>query len=117
MAHFAELDSNNVVIRVITGIDETVGDGEKIYQEQTGTIWKKTSYNTIENKHVKGGVPFRKNFAATGFVYDEELDAFIPPKPYPSWLLDKENCIWNPPIERPETDLPVIWDEDTKSWV
>ena len=86
MAHFAELDENNVVTQVIVGVDEPL-DGEAIYAETTGTVWKKTSYNTIAGEHRLGGTPFRKNYAGIGFTYDATRDAFIPPQPFASWNL------------------------------
>lgn len=84
MAHFAELDENNIVVRVIVGIDEQHGDGEAIYAKETGTVWKKTSYNTVDGIHKLGGTPFRQNFAGIGYRYDESLDAFLPPE-VPNW--------------------------------
>jgi hypothetical protein len=116
MAHFAELDENNIVIRVIVGIDESVGDGEIVYGVETKTIWKKTSYNTVGGVHLLGGEPFRKNYAGIGFRYDEVLDAFIPPQPFPSWILDKESCIWVAPIEKPKDDKFYSWSELDQKW-
>ena len=81
---FAEINENNIVTQVIVGVDEPL-DGEAIYHELTGTNWKKTSYNTIAGEHKLGGVPFRKNYAGIGYVYDLTRDAFIPPQPFTSW--------------------------------
>lgn len=121
MAHYAELDKNNIVIRVIPGVDETQEDGELLYYRATGNIWKRTSYNTQSGEHKNGGTPFRKNYAGIGFTYDKKRDAFIPPKPYNSWVLDENTCQWKPPIDPPEDssqELGIIynWNEETQSW-
>jgi hypothetical protein len=116
MAHFAELDENNMVIRVITGIDESVADGEGVYGVETKTAWKKTSYNTVAGVHLLGGTPFRKNYAGIGFKYDEKLDAFIPPQPFPSWTLDEESCTWEPPVVKPEGEGFYSWSEIDQKW-
>ena len=115
MAHFAEIDENNVVLRVIVGVDEPL-DGEAIYHEMTGTTWKKTSYNTYAGQHTLGGTPFRKNYAGIGYSYDPDRDAFIPPQPYLSWTLDEQTCQWHPPIQYPSDDKSYQWDEQTISW-
>ena len=88
MAHFAELNENNIVLQVIVGVDEPL-DGEAIYQEATGKVWKKTSYNTLAGQHLLGGTPFRKNYASIGYSYDPDRDAFIPPQPFQSWPLNE----------------------------
>jgi len=116
MAHFAELDENNVVLRVIVGVDYPY-DGEAIYQNETGKVWKRTSYNTYANQHRLGGTPFRKNYAGIGYSYDPDRDAFIPPKPYPSWVLDEITCLWSAPTPMPEDGKRYNWDEATTSWV
>ena len=117
MAHYAFLDENNVVTEVITGIDETELieglDTETWYGNFRGQVCKRTSYN--------GNI--RKNYAGIGCTYDEERDAFIPPKPYPSWILNEDTCLWNSPIPIPEDagtgEPPKLykWDEITLSWV
>jgi hypothetical protein len=112
MAHYAFLDENNIVTEVIVGIDETELiedlDPETWYGNFRGQVCKRTSYNGN----------YRKNYAGTGYFYDEARDAFIPPKPLPSWILDEESCLWIPPIPRPsETDLAHWhWNESTLSW-
>ena len=93
MAHFAQLDENNVVLQVIVGVDEPY-DGEAIYAETTGKVWKKTSYNTLGGVHLLGGTPFRKNYAGIGYTYDLDRDAFIAPKPNESCVLDEQTCQW-----------------------
>ena len=116
MAHFAEIDENNVVTQVIVGVDEPL-DGETIYHELTGTTWKKTSYNTMAGVHQLGGTPFRKNYAGIGFTYDPVRDAFIPPQPFASWTLDEQTCQWSPPTTYPNDGNMYAWDEPTTSWV
>jgi hypothetical protein len=115
MAHFAELDENNIVVQVIVGVDEPL-DGEAIYAETTGTVWKKTSYNTVAGQHLLGGTPFRKNYAGIGFTYDATRDAFIPPQPFASWNLDEQTCQWSPPTPCPIDGSQYTWDESTTSW-
>ena len=116
MAHFAQIDENNIVVQVIVGVDEP-HDGEAIYQQTTGKVWKRTSYNTLGGIHRLGGTPFRKNYAGIGFFYDSVRDAFIPPKPYSSWVLDEETCLWNPPVPYPNDDERYIWDEANVQWI
>ena len=120
MAHYAFLDENNIVTNVIVGIDETELiegiDPETWYGNFRGQNCKRTSYNTYANQHILGGEPFRKNYAGIGDTYDEERDAFIPPKIFPSFILDENTCNWIPPIPRPEDDNRYIWNEETVSW-
>ena len=115
MAHFAQLDKNNIGVQVIVGIDEPF-DGEAIYAETTGQVWKKTSYNTLGGLHQLGGTPFRKNYAGIGYTYDVQRDAFIPPQPYASWLLDEQTCQWNAPTTYPNDGSMYSWDESTLTW-
>jgi len=91
MAHFAKLDENNVVIFVTVGRDE---DNEQELTERTGDVYKQTSYNTYGGVHQLGGTPFRKNYAGLGYTYDEQRDAFIPPKPEGNFILNEETCLW-----------------------
>ena len=120
MAHYAFLNMQNIVTEVIVGKDETDGNTnwEIHYGNIREQICKRTSYNTHGGQHKTGGTPFRKNFAAKGYTYDESRDAFIPPKPYPSFVLDEETCLWNPPVAYPTTDDGTLynWNEDTQSW-
>ena len=111
MAHFAELDQNNIVLRVVVVDDQYESDGENWCQNFfNGGTWKQTSYN--------GNI--RKNYAGIGYTYDLTRDAFIPPQPYPSWLLNEETCLWESPVPYPEETEgnPVMytWDEETTSW-
>ena len=118
MAHYALLDRNNIVVQVITGVDENEGvyDWELFYTQETRLQAKRTSYNTQGGVHTGGGTPFRKNYAGIGYSYDPQRDAFIPPKPYPSWQLNEDTCLWEAPSPMP-TDGLYSWDEETVSWV
>lgn len=120
MAHFAEIDENNIVTRVLVVGDDQEDRGQEFLADDLGLggTWKKTSYNTQGGVHTLGGTPFRKNYAGIGYSYDEERDAFIPPKPFASWILNEETCNWNAPIEMPvEEGKLFTWDEETTSWV
>jgi len=117
MAHYAELNHENVVIRVIPGWDETVKSGmEQLLLLETWNIWKRTSYNTIGGQHPEGR-PFRKNYAGIGYTYDSARDAFIAPQPYPSWILNEETCLWDAPVAMPNYGQMYQWDEATTNWV
>ena len=116
MAHFAKLDENNIVLAVHVVVNDVIiVDGHE--SEQAGIdfltqlhsypYWKQTSYNAT----------FRKHYAGIGYTYDETLDAFIPPKPYPSWLLDPNTCNWYPPVPYPNDGKMYQWDEATQQWV
>ena len=132
MAHYAYLDENNVVVEVITGVDEgTDGvDWEAWYTKFRGLTCKRTSYNTYEGVHTKGGTPFRMNYAHVGATYDATRDAFICRKSFPSWVLVEDSLTWKAPVDYPTADGGValhVWDEDvyqadtsdpkTKGWV
>jgi hypothetical protein len=115
MSHFAKLDENNIVIFVTVGRQEDDGKEAEL-SERTGDTYKQTSYNTLAGVHALGGTPFRKNFAGLGFTYDETLDAFIPPKPYSSWTLDEETCLWEAPVAYPTDGFSYTWNESTVDW-
>jgi hypothetical protein len=118
MAHYAELNHENVVIRVIPGWDETVkSEMEQLLLLETGNIWKRTSYNTIGDKHLLGGTPFRKNYAGIGYTYDAQRDAFIPPQTFASWVLNEETCLWEAPVAMLGDGRRYVWEEETVSWV
>ena len=121
MAHFAELDSNNVVLRVIvvSNADTSTAQGEEkesigiaFCERLLGGIWVKTSYNAT----------IRKNYAGIGYTYDKDRDAFIPPKPYASWVLNESTCLWDAPVAyptdvgTPEAPKFYQWDEPTQTW-
>lgn len=116
MAHFAKLDGNNVVIDInvvhnnellVDGVESEAKGIEFLVAWSGGyTNWKQTSYNGN----------FRKNYAGVGYTYDQQRDAFIAPKPYPSWILDEAICQWQPPIVKP-TDGMYSWNEESQAWV
>jgi hypothetical protein len=115
MAHFAKLDENNIVVFVTVGRDEDNGKEDEL-TARTGDVYKQTSYNTQGGVHSLGGTPYRKNFAGIGHTYDSERDAFVAPKPYPSWVLNEDSCIWCAPIPMPTDDKRYEWNESTQSW-
>jgi hypothetical protein len=122
MAHFAKLDSNNIVTFVTVGRQEDDGQ-EAVLSARTGDVYKQTSYNTSGGVHKLGGTPLRKNYAGIGYTYDAGRDAFIPPKPYASWLLNEDTCLWDAPVAyptdigTPEEPKRYSWDEATTAWV
>lgn len=125
MAHFAKLDENNVVVFVTVGRDEDNGREAEL-TARTGDVYKQTSYNTrggvyydnaTNEPHADQSKAFRKNYAGIGYSYDASRDAFISPKPYPSWTLDEETCGWVPPVPRPADDKIYLWDENNQQWV
>jgi len=118
MAHYAFLDKNNIVVDIICGKEEWEDgiDWEEYYGNIRNVKCKRTSYNTRAGKHPNGN-PFRKNYAGIGFTYNEELNAFIPPKPYNSWILNEETCLWEPPIPCPNNEINYTWNEFSLSWV
>ena len=128
MAHFAKIGMNGKVIEVQSIANEVLHDANGIEQESIGidfltkltgwAIWKQTSYNTHNNTHKLGGTPFRKNFAGKGYTYDEDRDAFIPPKPFNSWTLNETTCNWDAPTAKPSAnqDQEYKWNEETLSW-
>ena len=116
MAHWAELDENNVVIRVTVGDNNEPDESYQWLIDNLGGRWVKTSYNTIGGQHLLGGTPFRKNYAGIGYKYDEVLDAFIPPKPFNSWILNEETCQWEPPYSNPEDGRGYFWVEEDLNW-
>ena len=111
MAHFAEIDENNIVTRVIVVADEHEADGENWCHNFLGGTWKKTSYNTRGNVHALGGTPFRKNYAGTGDTYDASRDAFIEEKEFASWTLNETTCLWEPPVTYPDDGKDYDWNE------
>jgi hypothetical protein len=119
MAHYAFLDGSNIVTEVITGKNEGEEgiNWEQWYGEFRGQACKRTSYNTVGGVHSSGGTPFRKNYAGIGYSYDAERDAFIPPKPFASWLLNEESCLWEAPAPHPADGGFYNWNEEDQEWV
>lgn len=115
MAHFAEINKLGIVTRVVVTDNNLQDEGLAWLEQNLGGTWIQTSYNTFGGEHLLGGTPLRKNFAGIGFAYNSQLDAFIPPKPYPSWLLDETTCLWVSPATKPKNAL--YWDEDLAKWI
>jgi hypothetical protein len=126
MASFAKIGLNNKVIEVLSVVNEVLHDSNGIEQEVIGIdfltkltgypVWKQTSYNTHGGVHDNGGTPFRKNHAGIGYTYDEDRDAFIPPKPFKSWVLNESTCNWQSPIPYPQDNNKYKWNEQNQSW-
>ena len=125
MSHFAKLDENNIVTFVTVGRQEDDGLEAEL-TARTGDVYKQTSYNTRGGVHYnpETGEPsedqtkaLRFNYAGIGFTYDEDRDAFIPPKPFESWVLNNYTCLWEAPEPYPEDGESYVWDEDAGDWV
>lgn len=116
MGHFAEIDSNNVVLRVIVVANKDTADANGVEKEHIGAAfcervlggtWKQTSYNAN----------IRKNYAGIGFTYQSDIDAFVPPQPYPSWVLNTTTAQWEAPVPYPTDGKRYSWDEAAQNWV
>ena len=130
MASFAKIGLNGKVIEVLSVHNNVLKDSNRVEQEVNGIdfltkltgypVWKQTSYNTHGGVHNNGGTPLRKNHAGIGYTYDETRDAFIPPKPYQSWILNEDTCLWNAPVAMPTTELEenqyYSWNESIVNW-
>jgi hypothetical protein len=126
MASFAKIGLNNKVIEVLSVNNEVLHDANGIEQEVIGidfltkltgwAIWKQTSYNTHGGVHDNSGIPFRKNHAGIGYTYDEDRDAFIPKKPFNSWILNEDTCLWEAPVIYPTDGKKYSWNESTLTW-
>jgi hypothetical protein len=130
MASFAKIGLNNKVIEVLSVHNEVLKDSNGIEKEDIGVdfltkltgwaIWKQTSYNTHGGVHDNSGIAFRKNHAGIGYIYDEDRDAFIPPKPFNSWILNETTCLWEAPITMPTEELEnnqyYYWNESITNW-
>jgi hypothetical protein len=135
MAHFAKLGINSKVIGVEVVADTDCHNADGVEDETVGVqflenihgwpLWKKTSYNTQANVHALGGTPFRKNYAGIGYTYDEDRDAFIPPKPFASWVVNETTCVWEAPVAYPSVTTygdpakpyEISWDETNGRWI
>ena len=126
MASFAKIGLNNKVIEVQSVVNEVLHDSNGIEQEVNGVdfltkltgypVWKQTSYNTHGGVHSNNGTPLRKNHAGIGYTYDEDRDAFIPKKPYNSWILNETTCLWEAPVAYPTDGKLYTWNESTLIW-
>lgn len=126
MASFAKIGLNNKVIEVLSVHNNELKDSNDVEQEVNGidfltkltgwSIWKQTSYNTHGGVHSSDGTPLRKNHAGIGYTYDEDRDAFIPPKPYNSWTLNETTCLWEAPVAYPTDGQIYTWNEETTTW-
>jgi hypothetical protein len=116
MAHYAILNENNIVTQVIVGKDENETYNGQVVNWEEYYGGKRTSFNTIGGVHNNGGIPFRKNYAGIGYIYDAQRDAFIPPKPFNSWILDETSCLWEAPVAYPTDGERYTWNEETTSW-
>ena len=126
MASFAKIGLNGKVIAVHSVVNKVLHDSNGIEREDIGidfltklhgwSIWVQTSYNTHGGVHTNGGIPLRKNFAGIGYTYDEDRDAFIPKKPYNSWILNEDTCLWEAPVAMPEDGNNYKWNETNQSW-
>jgi len=118
MAHYAFLDEHNIVTEVIVGKNENEDgiDWEQWYGDFRGQVCKRTSYNTLGNVHNNGGTPYRGNYAAIGYLYRQDIDAFVTPQPFSSWILDS-NVVWQAPIDMPTDGKMYSWNEETQTWV
>jgi len=127
MASFAKIGLNGKVIEVQSVVNEVLHDSNGIEQEVNGidfltkltgwAIWKQTSYNTNGGIHNNNGTPLRKNHAGIGYIYDEDRDAFIPKKPFNSWILNETTCLWEAPIQYPTDGEVYLWNEQNNSWI
>jgi hypothetical protein len=121
MAHFAKLGIGNKVL-TIEGVSNNIATTEQAGVDllnnlyKTGDVWKQTSYNTIGGVHKLDGTPFRKNYAGTGFEYNQTRDAFIPPQLYPSWTLNETTCLWEAPVAFPDDGEQYKWNEEITNW-
>ena len=111
MAHYAKVE-NTLVTQVIVAEAEFFDT----FVDSSPGEWIQTSYNTHGGVHTSGGTPLRKNYAGVGFTYNKILDAFISPQPYPSWTLNEETCLWNPPTAYPDDGLLYEWNEENLAW-
>jgi hypothetical protein len=126
MASFAKIGLNSKVIEVLSVHNNELKDSNGVEQEVNGIdfltkltgypLWKQTSYNTNGGVHSLGGTPLRKNHASIGYTYDEDKDAFIPKKPFNSWILNEDTCLWEAPIAKPQDENNYTWNESTLTW-
>ena len=135
MAHYAKIGLNSKVMSVLVVSDADCQNADGIEEEEIGRqflencfgwpLWIKCSYNTHGNVHTEGGTPFRKNYPGIGYTWDEDRDAFYAPKPFDSWILNEETCLWEAPVAYPSItsygdptkEYSISWDEDNIRWI
>ena len=118
MAHFARVEDGVVTqVLVVSDADEHRGQDFLANDLSLGGTWIKTSYNTFGNVHKTGGTPLHKNYAGIGYTFDEARDAFIPPKPFASWVLNEDTCLWDAPVPHPADGERYAWNEEDQEWV
>ena len=121
MAHFAKLGVGNIIEKVEV-VSNDIATNEQAGVEflqnfhNSRDVWKQTSFNTRGGVHILGGTPFRKNHAGIGYTYDEDRDAFIPPKPFNSWILNEDTCLWGAPVAYPDDGQEYTWNETDQQW-
>jgi hypothetical protein len=116
MAHWAKINSENIVEQVIAVSNDKPNEGADWVIETFGGVWVQTSYNTLGGHHLLGGTPMRKNYAGIGYTFDEQRDAFIPPRPFASWILNESSCLWEAPVPYPNDGKTYSWDEAIANW-
>ena len=119
MAHFAQIDNNNIVVQVLVVDDSVAERGQDFLANDLGLggTWIQTSYNTFGGIHLNNGTPLRKNFASIGYIYDPVRDAFYEKQPFNSWTLNDDTCIWEAPIEKPNDGKSYEWSESNMNWM
>tara|TARA_R110002020_G_scaffold266715_1_gene481739 strand:- start:1255 stop:1632 length:378 start_codon:yes stop_codon:yes gene_type:complete len=121
MSHFAKIGTGNIVLEVHV-VSNDVATTEQAGVDflnnlyKTRDVWKQTSYNTYSGQHKLGGTPFRKNYAGVGYTYDQSRDAFIPQKPFNSWVLNETTCLWEAPVAYPTDGENYNWNETNQTW-
>jgi hypothetical protein len=111
MGHYAKVVDSKVIQVIVAEPDFF-----QTFVDSSPGEWIQTSYNTVGGVHVLGGTPLRKNYAGIGYTYDRVRDAFIPPQPYSSWILNEDSCLWEAPVSMPDDDKNYYWNESTQSW-
>ena len=112
MSHFAKVVDGKVTQVIVAELEFF-----QTFVDSSPGEWSQTSYNTHGGVHANGGTPLRKNYAGVGFTYDRTRDAFIPPQPFASWVLNEQSCLWNAPVAMPTDGKAYAWDETTKTWI
>jgi hypothetical protein len=115
MAHWAEIDENNLVVQITVGSNDDPDEGYQWLIDNLGGTWIKCSYNTRNGEHVLEGTPLRWTYPSVGYTYYSDIDAFVHPSPHNGWVLDKDTKTWNPPFAMPDSGA-WVWDEESENW-